>query len=192
MGRHGGSTRIRAPRLRGMLGTHKRGEDSGVWYPTLPQWQRLQDGQPVKGVRLAPATPKPAPNVRQKRAQGGARANVAARRGAGPNAAQAKQLMWKPEANDRYFPKHARGSAPGPPAKLREPSKPARAEANRRAEANPTKPHPKSGEGARSNVKAKARAARPASPMPGDPTPVARGRRNPEGNGKAFAGRFFR
>lgn len=48
-------------------------------------------------------------------------------------------------------------------------------------------PHRLSGEGARPAVRGRGVAPRPASPLPGDRTPVARGRRQPKTTGRAFA-----
>lgn len=48
-------------------------------------------------------------------------------------------------------------------------------------------PHRLSGEGARSSVRGRGVAPRPASPLPGDRTPVARNRRNPKTTGSTFA-----
>jgi len=188
MGRH--STKVRAPRFKPLFkdplrpgrhtpGRQKKEPPAAVWHPTPSQWERLARGEPVKGVRLQPAAPRP--NVRQKAAQGGARANIE-RRSPRQGESFATQISRTP-ANREWREEPGRRKASGGGA---------RAELGRRADAKAPTPHPKSGEGARATVKARGVAPRPASPMPGDPEPVARGRRSPQTSGKSFAGGFFR
>lgn len=136
---------LRAPRLRGMSRApqHRAARPApDVWYPSPAEWGRLAAGKSVKGVRLQDAQPPaPArPNVRQKAAQGGARANVSSRRGS-----FAAQVKRQPE--DLWW----RQPPPTPPGKPR------------------------------------GVARRPASPLPGDATPVAKGRRQPPGYGRDFS-----
>lgn len=110
-GRHTTAAKKTAPRAPQSAG-------GGTWYPTPAQWERLQAGQSVKGVKLATDDPQfrkagPSPQLRRQNRGG----STPARHGAPTNARQ--QLEQRQGRNvyqspaERYRGQRDRNQWPG-------------------------------------------------------------------------------
>ncbi len=142
--------------------------------------RRRLDQAPVIGRPPYRPTPKkPEQDHPGARAQLEARADVRSPRRYGaretPRDDQTDRLGGR-----NYPPKPGRHRAKNPTADTR---------AQLAARGGPANPHPRSGDMARSNVKAAGRAKRQAAPLPGDSAPVEKRRRQPATSGHAFFGR---
>lgn len=185
------------PRPRGARMAARRRRSPGLALPTftpaalsLPRSHRAGKAKPAK----APPEP-PAPRTRTRTPGANTRAQLASRAGSG-RSGLGQRVTPLNDRDDRYgtrtYPPNTgnvRQRGTGATSHLPTRSQLAVRDTVRNAQGHAdTKPHPKSGEGARSNVKARGRVPRPASPMPSRGTPTrrpTRAERHPELYGAA-------
>jgi hypothetical protein len=187
---------IRAPRYRGRHtaapGKHTAKRQNAKYQGTHRNIERGPAGYEGRHQAVPEAPPAPRPNVRVKQ-PASTRTQLAAHAAAYP---PRRPGIRQTPADDRRepernYPPKGRSRTNDPTAKSR--AQLAERDRVRGSQSHPvTRPHPKSNEGARSNVKARGSARRPASVLPGNP-PAGRHRHAEQPNtGWSFASGFFK
>lgn len=195
--------RVRVPKLKLRAPRHRAPANRDPLEPgrhTVARQGKPPSDRVAAGTRIQP----PAPRTRQKSASGGARAQLEQRATQRPPRAYGQRvtpLENRPDKlGNRNWPAPRQRSAEATPAATRA-ARAAKTPVSTREQlarrGGPAKPHPRSGDMARSDVKARGVAKRPASALRNphatnsEPTPVPRQRRHPDTSGRTFASGFF-